>query len=153
VGLLAHHFVRIHSRSMRKPLTGIDEDAMRLLKDYDYPGNVRELENIIQSAIVFCQDRMIRPENLPEPVRTATGPPAREVRVAAGTPLEEVERLCIIETLKHTEGNKRRAAALLGISEKSVYNKLERYNISVEALETEGEDEFTASAPEQYERA
>jgi two-component system response regulator HydG len=134
IPLLARHFLKVYRHATGRPVRHIDPAAMQLLREYDYPGNVRELENFVQSAVVFCQGHTIRAENLPRPIRAAAGPPAREFRVAAGTPLEEVERLCIIETLRHTEGNKRRAAALLGISEKSIYNKLERYNISLASL-------------------
>jgi DNA-binding NtrC family response regulator len=153
IAQLAHHFLNSFVRVTGKQVEGFDEDAMRLLHDYDYPGNVRELQNIIESATVFCQDGLITPSDLPRVIRNVVGRPVREVRIAAGTPLEEVERLCIIETLKHTEGNKRRAAALLGISEKSVYNKLDRYNISVDSLNTEdGDPQLGSSAPDQFER-
>ncbi len=150
---LAHHFLQTFVRITGKPVAGFDEDALRLLCDYDYPGNVRELQNIIESAVVFCQDGVITPADLPRVVRNVVGRPVREVRIAAGTPLEEVERLCIIETLKHTEGNKRRAAALLGISEKSVYNKLDRYNISLDGLDSmPASESVLSSAPDRYER-
>ena len=111
---------------------------MQLLMNYDYPGNVRELENVIESSLVLGLNGVITPEELPASVRNAGESSSCELRILAGTPLDEVERLCIIETLRHTEGNRRRAAGLLGISEKSVYNKLERYKIDVAALKEQG---------------
>ena len=90
---------------------------MQLLTAYDYPGNVRELENFIEAAVVLCENGAVTPTDLPVAVQKAVEQPAEGgVVVTAGMPLEEVERLCIIEALRHTEGNKRRAAALLGIS-------------------------------------
>jgi len=130
IPLLIEHFLDRFRRETGKEIDGVDSEAVQLLMGYDYPGNVRELENIIEGAVVFCQNHLIAANELPSSVRNATEAPASEIRVGVGTPLDEVERLCIIETLKQTEGNKRRAAALLGISEKSVYNKLERYQIA-----------------------
>ncbi|MFO8008389.1 MAG: sigma-54 dependent transcriptional regulator [Candidatus Brocadiia bacterium] len=141
IPLLAYHFLKVYNHVTGKALEGVTPEAIELLRRYDYPGNVRELENFLESAAVFCQGRDIRPDDLPPPVRNATGSPARELRIAAGTPMEEVERLCIMETLKHTEGNKRRAAALLGMSEKSIYNKLDRYNIPLKFPQSGHEDE------------
>ncbi|MCK4375823.1 MAG: hypothetical protein KAX19_10855, partial [Candidatus Brocadiae bacterium] len=136
--LLVQHFLDRSRHEAGKTMAGIDAEAMQLLMSYDYPGNVRELENVIEGAVVLCQSDWITAEDLPSGIRNAGDLPASEVTFSAGTPLDEVERLCIIETLKHTEGNKRRAAALLGISEKSVYNKLERYNITLESLKDGG---------------
>jgi len=128
IPLLVQHFLGRFRAETGKDIAGVDDDAVQLLMSYDYPGNVRELENIIEGAVVLCTNHKITQAELPTTVRNAGEAPATELRIPVGTPLEEVERLCIIETLKHTEGNKRRAAALLGISEKSVYNKLDRYN-------------------------
>ena len=138
IPLLVQHFLDRSRHEAGKTMAGIDAEAMQLLMSYDYPGNVRELENVIEGAVVLCQSDWITAEDLPSGRRNAGDLPASEVTFSAGTPLDEVERLCIIETLKHTEGNKRRAAALLGISEKSVYNKLERYNITLESLKDGG---------------
>ena len=134
IPLLVQHFLDRFRRETGKDVTGIHAEAVQLLMSYDYPGNVRELENVIEGAVVLCQNHEITADELPSSVRNATEAPAGELRIAPGTSLEEVERLCIIEALKQTEGNKRRAAALLGISEKSVYNKLERYNIRTGSL-------------------
>ncbi len=154
IPLLAHHFMKVYARVTGRTVKRISSPAMQLLESYHYPGNVRELENVIQSATVFCQGETIEPKNLPNPVRSAAHQPANEIRVPAGTPLEEVERVCIIETLKYTDGNKRQAAVLLGISEKSIYNKLERHNIPLDAWKAPEEPGDLGSAPsEQYEHA
>jgi two-component system response regulator AtoC len=139
IPLLVRHFLERLAKTNERKLPSVDPDAMQLLMNYDYPGNVRELENVIESSLVLCLNGAITPEELPSCVRAAGEASSGELRILAGTPLEEVERLCIIETLRHTEGNKRRAAGLLGISEKSVYNKLERYKIDVESLKDQGQ--------------
>ena len=138
IPLLVQHFLERVAKTNDYQTPGVDADAMQLLMNYDYPGNVRELENLIEGAVVLRQNGAITSEELPACVRNAGEPSSGELRILAGTPLDEVERLCIIETLRHTEGNRRRAAALLGISEKSVYNKLERYKIDVAALTEQG---------------
>ncbi len=141
IPLLVQYFLDRYRTATGRPVEGVDADAMELLMSYDYPGNVRELENFIEAAVVLCEESVIAPRDLPAAVqRPSERPPRDGVVVTAGMPLEEVERLCIIETLKHTEGNKRRAAALLGISEKSVYNKLGRYNIPSDVGSDEAED-------------
>ena len=144
IPVLVEHFLAQARRETGKSVGSIDAEAMQLLMSYDYPGNVRELENIIESSVVMCQSDGIAAADLPDTVRAGGEQAAGEVRITVGTRLHEVERLCLIETLKHTEGNKRRAAALLGISEKSVYNKLERYSIDLATL---WDDARPASAP------
>jgi DNA-binding NtrC family response regulator len=104
---------------------------MAALMAYDYPGNVRELENIVESAIVLCSGNQITPRDLPETVVWGGGG-GNEIVVRPGMPLSEVERLCVIETLRYTRGNKQRAAELLGIDPRSIYRKIEQYDISLD---------------------
>jgi DNA-binding NtrC family response regulator len=139
IPLLIQHFLDRFRRETGKDIEGVDSEAVQLLMGYDYPGNVRELENIIEGAVVFCQNHMITAAELPSTVGNGTETPVGQVKIAVGTPLDEVERLCIIETLKHTEGNKRRAAGLLGISERSIHNKLERYHLTTASFRTRNE--------------
>jgi DNA-binding NtrC family response regulator len=139
VPLLVGHFIERFAGEMGKRVSGIEPEALHLLMNHDYPGNVRELRNIIEGAVALCENGTLTAEDTPIGLQVGRDQAPEGLRIAAGTPLEEVERLCIIETLRHTEGNKRRAAALLGISEKSVYNKLERYNITPETLKGNGD--------------
>ncbi len=138
IPLLVQHFLERFARRNGRSVPAVEPETMQVLMNYDYPGNVRELENIIEGSMVLCRNGSITPEQLPDCVQAAGEPSSGELRILAGTPLEEVERLCIIETLRQTEGNKRRAASLLGISEKSVYNKLERYKIDLDSLKEQG---------------
>ena len=97
---------------------------MRALESYLFPGNIRELENVVQRAVVLCRGDRIDLADLPEGVREADAVPAREIVVPIGTPLEEIERRVIHETLRHTGGDKTLAARLLGLSARTIYRKL-----------------------------
>jgi two-component system response regulator HydG len=102
---------------------------MRALRAYDWPGNVRELSHAVERAVVLATGRTITRDCLPEGIRQAAGPGLESERgeamiaVPVGTPLEDVEKLVITETLRHTGGNKAQAASLLGISARTIYRR------------------------------
>jgi len=124
VPLLAEHFLGVYAARNGKQMDGIAPEAMGLLSAYYWPGNVRELENVIERAVVLCRGRVLTAQDLPPRV-------AEEARVesnltiAVGTPLEEVERRLIRETLRQTKGDKKQAAQLLGIATRTIYRKLD----------------------------
>ena len=118
-----------HGRSIR----GVDERALEYLRRHRWPGNVRELRNVIERAVIVCPDDLIRSEQLPLPLTSLSpsAPAAREgpdVLLPIGTTVEEAERQLILRTLAQTGNNKTRAAELLGISLKTLHNKLAKYN-------------------------
>jgi two-component system response regulator HydG len=92
---------------------------------YNWPGNVRELRNVLRSAVAASEGEPLKLQHLPDRLRKA-GPAAATVLFEIGTPLHEVERVMIERTLAQTGGNRSRAAELLGISRRSLYNKLEK---------------------------
>jgi DNA-binding NtrC family response regulator len=92
---------------------------------YAWPGNVRELRNAMERAVIVASGELITPENLPPAVRG--GPSGNDPVVLAGMTVDEVERRLIFLTLEKTEGNKTRAAKMLGVSLKTLHNKLRRY--------------------------
>ncbi len=94
------------------------------LLEYSWPGNVRELANVIERAVVHCRADRIGPDDLPDQVRQAEGAEPSSIAFSVGTPLDEVERRLIRETLRHARGDKSVAAQLLGISTRTVYRKL-----------------------------
>ncbi len=113
-------------------VTGISADVEALLAGYGWPGNVRELRNVLERAVILAGSGAIRREHLPAGF---AGLPDRRVEAAAdevvlrpGVTVEEAERRLILMTLKHTEGNRSRAAELLGISVKTLFNKLRHMN-------------------------
>jgi transcriptional regulator with PAS, ATPase and Fis domain len=108
----------------------ISPAALAALEIHHWPGNVRELKNSLQRAYILA-DETIEPEHFPqwhlEPRHPA---PHEQLQFGVGTLLDDAERRLILATLEHFNGNKRRAADVLGISLKTIYNRLKRYGIS-----------------------
>jgi DNA-binding NtrC family response regulator len=107
-----------------KPVMAIAAEAMERLQAWTWPGNVRELENVLERAVVLCRGETIGLQDLPERIVAAEGG-SQIMTIPVGTPLEEIERLAITETLKLTGGDKRRAAMLLGIAVRTIYRRLD----------------------------
>jgi two-component system response regulator AtoC len=123
---LADQFVRQFASRSARPNLHISSEALDQLRTYDFPGNVRELRNIIERAVLTTAGDVIGPEALPEYLRSA----ARLMNSRKVKPsLAELEAVYIREVLEHTRGNKTRAAEILGISRKNLYEKMRRYNI------------------------
>ena len=128
--LIADHFVERFNAEFGKNVKSIDEDAAEILENYLWLGNVRELRNIVLRAMVSAKD-CIRKKDLPESLFKGMGK-GEEIRFQAGTSLPDIERVSIIKTLRMAKGNKLKAAEMLGISRRSLYNKLEDYDIKDE---------------------
>ncbi len=128
---LAEHFLRMYGKRHGRELTGIDPDALELLRGYEWPGNVRELENMIEAAVVLSEGEMVTAGDLPAEVgggqRDEDLPEADGIRIPAGTTLPEAEKTIILDTLQRTGGNKTAAARILGIGLRTLYRKLEIY--------------------------
>ncbi|MFY9554302.1 MAG: sigma-54 dependent transcriptional regulator [Blastocatellia bacterium] len=123
---LAHEFVRHFASRSGRAGVRLSSDAIEALSSYDFPGNVRELRNIIEHAVLTTNGDVIEWEGLPGYLRSA----ARLMQSRKAKPsLAELEAVYIREVLEHTRGNKTRAAEILGISRKNLYEKLRRYNI------------------------
>ena len=126
--VLAGHFLgRIAQKRGDAPLT-LADDALRILSRYDWPGNVRELENVLERATIFCSGPVISAGDLPPELQK----PAVEqplVQSLADLTLDTIEKMAIEQTLASCNGNKALAAIRLGISEKSIYNKVKRFGL------------------------
>jgi DNA-binding NtrC family response regulator len=129
VPLLADHFLRLHTQPGGKPKK-MSPSAMRLVVSYDWPGNVRELENAIERAVVLSRGETIFPEHLPARVQAAAGA-SDEDGGASGRTIREVERDLIIKTLTETDGNRTHAAKILGISRRTLQNKIKEYDLDL----------------------
>lgn len=111
------------------------DDAKKALLDYQWPGNIRELENLLERASAFCRDSTIQRGDLVfydvglTPPPAAGAPPAAPASLA-GLTLEEIERRAIVDTLRACGGNRSAAARTLGISERTIYNKIKTLDIS-----------------------
>src|SRR4029078_10299283 len=100
--------------------------AMRILEQYAWPGNVREVRNVIERAVILSSGEFIEPKHLPPLVAGASGPFKAAVSLEPGTTVEEAERRLILMTLEHTRDNKTAAAEILGLSLKPSPNKLKK---------------------------
>ncbi len=126
IPLLADAFLRRFAAKNAKTLRGFSEEALRILENYAWPGNVRELEHAVERAVVLARGEVLEASDLPESVRKGPLGSAGQLVIPIGTPMEEIERRVIHETLRHTKGDKTLAARLLGIAARTIYRKLER---------------------------
>ncbi len=128
VPLLAHHFLLKHAETMGKDVTELAPDALDLLRAYDFPGNVRELENIIERGVALTTGHGIEPAHLPDDLRDLS---IRTFRKKAGRipTLEEQEQDYITWVLQEAGGNQTLAAQILGIDRVSLWRKLKRYEV------------------------
>ena len=131
VPLLAQHFVDQYCEKNKKTVQGFSQAAYQALDTYAWPGNVRELENSIERAVVLCRSDILQLDDLPQPLRdqqdTYKAEATDGIFLPFGTPLEEMQRLVIRETLARTGGDKKTAARLLGIAARTIYRKLDEY--------------------------
>jgi len=132
---LLDHFIKKFSEENRKPITGIALEARDLLMRYSYPGNVRELENIVERSVVLAKREIITTADLPIHVRTALSEGELRGQKLSGSlnaTLDTVERGLILEALKESGSVQTRAAEKLGISERVLRYKLKKYKIQEE---------------------
>jgi transcriptional regulator with PAS, ATPase and Fis domain len=128
VPLIAEELIAHFNFELNRNIIRIKPDAMAALDEYEWPGNVRELKNVLQRAVLVCEDEQIGEEHLPKRVRRKTrGTPKLTIEV--GKPLDEVENQLIRKTLSHTKNNRKKAAELLGITRRALYNKLNKHKI------------------------
>ena len=140
--ILVEMFLARFSKRLNKNITGISDQALQLLAAYRWPGNVRELEHVVERACVLCSDDTITTGNLPEEVRsggrvaaaTPGGGAGAETVTAADTPRiapvsQESEKAHILGIIAQTDGNKAKAARLLGIDRSTLYRKMKAYGL------------------------
>jgi DNA-binding NtrC family response regulator len=125
--LLMDHFLRLFADKNQKTIRGFTQDAREMLLRYDYPGNVRELENIIERAVVLTRDDVIGRADLPLTTQALEGEDRKQASLPAT--VEAVERKMITEALARSGGVQTRAAEILGISERTLRYKLTKYGL------------------------
>lgn len=126
IPLLAQHFVERFASEAGKRIRGVTPAAMEILQAYSWPGNIRELRNTMERGVILCDGDMIDESHLPPEMEPASSTGA-VIKLSLGMPLREVEKEYILGSLRRNKGNKSRTAEILGISEKTLYNKLNRY--------------------------
>ena len=124
IPLLVDHFLGVYCAKNQRPRLTAPREMLQVLHDYSWPGNVRELENAIERAVVLCREAQLTVDDLPEALRHPAAGGGGPLSIEVGTPLDEVERRLIRETLRHARGDKSLAAQLLGISTRTIYRKL-----------------------------
>jgi DNA-binding NtrC family response regulator len=124
IPFLVHYFIEKNNKKYHMKAKGISQKAMNLLADYEWIGNVRELENTIESVLVVNSPEVIDVQHLPQEIRNFKEG-TEVISIKLGTPLEEVEKEILIQTLRMTKGNKRKAAHLLGINVRTIHRKME----------------------------
>jgi PAS domain S-box-containing protein len=137
IPILIDHFIKQYSAQQGKDIVGISSGALTLLMRYNFPGNIRELENIIEYAFILCEGGLIQPEHLPEPF----GVPAAKHEVADRKPvsggkglqtLEEIEKQAIYMALERNSWKRMATCRELGISKDTLRRKINRFNLESE---------------------
>ncbi|RGP16576.1 sigma-54-dependent transcriptional regulator [Parabacteroides gordonii] len=134
IPLLTNFFIRKYNRTLSLDVQSVSPEAISLLTSYDWPGNVRDLENAIQSSMILCTGGVIRPEHLPDRIKGYELAEAQTVSGNSGNSIREInaqmEKELIIEALKKHNFNRTLTAEALNISRKTLFNKMKRYGLS-----------------------
>ncbi|MEJ2657380.1 MAG: sigma 54-interacting transcriptional regulator [Desulfobacterales bacterium] len=127
IPLLIEHFVDKYNRKMGCMIEGVSDEALGILMGYDFPGNVRELENIIEHAFVMCQGEEIQPSHLPAEISRRR----KEYQKSSGeiTPLQAAERQRLFEALEKNDRNRVETAKELGLHRATLYRKMKKYGL------------------------
>jgi two-component system response regulator HydG len=133
IPILIDHFIKLFAKKHAKQIRGMVPAARRKLLAYDWPGNVRQLRNVVESMVVVDYDDLLDlddlPEELADPSEPTAEPSTASLAALVGKPLEEIDRLFITETLRLTGGNREEAAGMLGIGERTLYRKIKEYGL------------------------
>lgn len=130
IPVLLDCFLKEFAQKHRIPLKTLSLASLRFLVQYPWPGNIRQLRNVIERLVVTVKEHAIQPDHLPDEIRTSVNPGSRMV-ISLGTPLEDIEREVIRRTLVEVTHHREQAAKLLGISVRSLQYKIKEYGIEV----------------------
>lgn len=126
IPVLAMHFLQGFATSSRKSIRGFNDRALRVLATYDWPGNVRQLQHVVEHAVAICEGWEIEPRHLPRDVMHVE-PPQSDRPEVPGSSMAEIERHAILTTLEHVRGSTSKAAEILGISPRKIQYRLAEY--------------------------
>jgi transcriptional regulator with PAS, ATPase and Fis domain len=130
IPLLVNHFKDKFNKRMGKDITDVGQNVMEILMQYDYPGNIRELENIIEHACVMCQGQKIMTKHLPPEIKrtSQTGWSEKDERLQ--TPIKATEKKFILDTLEKNNWSKVETAKELGMHRATLYRKMKKYGLN-----------------------
>ena len=128
IPLLVDHFLKAACEENDKPPMNVTPETMNILQNYPWPGNVRQIQNVIEGMVVMSSTTELTPDNLPPEIRK-TKERDPYVRVPVGSSMAEAEKKLIHSTLMATNGNKAQTARILGLGRKTLYRKMQEYNI------------------------
>ncbi len=131
IPLLVKHFITVFNEKFGKAISQLSQDAMDVLIDYSWPGNVRQLEHAIEHAFIHCTGRTIHVHHLPDDVNHSNGV-LKPTFMINKNPLLKMEQDVIIETLRQNKGNRRKTADALGISRITLWRKMKKHQITSE---------------------
>jgi DNA-binding NtrC family response regulator len=124
--LLVEHFIQEFNREHNKNVQGMGQDCLDTLRAHTWPGNVRELRNVVQRAVIKCHSPMLSAGDLPKEAAVQRCPNT-DFTILLGSSICEVERELIVRTIAYAKGNKARAADILEMSRRNLYNRLQSY--------------------------
>jgi DNA-binding NtrC family response regulator len=135
IALLAQHFVETFSREFRRPVRGLSQAAEAVLRAYSWPGNVREMRNLVERAVLLAEDDILQPADFDSLHTPHTTPGAGHVfeLPTGGVNLEEVERHFVVQALERAGGNQTRAATLLGLHRDQIRYRIEKFALAKKA--------------------
>lgn len=129
ITILAEELLQIACQEFDKDIRGFEYNTLDTLTEYSWPGNIREMKNVIQRAVLICRGKLINLKHLPHRVQTSKKN-FDDIVIPVGSSLKEAEKKVITKTLAMTKGNRKKAAEILGISRRALYNKIESLEIS-----------------------
>ncbi len=127
IPLLASHFIKEIAKENGREISGVEERARSAIYNYSWPGNIREMRNCIESALVMSDDDILHFDDLPEKIKNQTS--SSFIKVPIGSTMQEAEKQIILETLQSTGGNKQKTSNILKMGRRTLYRKLESYCI------------------------
>ena len=125
IPLLINEFMQEFAKENGKDIKNIDNHARAALYKYSWPGNIRQLKNCMESAVVMCSSDTITLTDLPPTIKSESS--ANSMQIPFGVTLEEAEKIIIQQTLAQNQGNKSKTAEVLGIGRKTLHRKLDEY--------------------------
>jgi len=129
IGMLVEYFLAFFAMKYNKPLQHFSEESLDLLNTYNWPGNVREIRNVVERSLVICPHECIDSKYVPDRIQKHIAP-RHIINIPLGCSAEEAERILILQTLASAGNNKAKTAKILGVSRKTLHNKLSNFSQS-----------------------